>query len=391
MRISIVDGWRGFFLIFMTVTHVNETFGALIGKLNHHAVGWVEDAQGFVFISGFVTALTCAKVLAAHGPAALDAKVGDRVAALHRSHAALVLTFLIAALSIPGAAMMPSLAPYAGQPAAFATASLLLVTASNDMGILPMYLYFMFATPFVLRWLHRGRAAPVLAASLALWLLGQTGLVHLAGLWGEDQLAAIGAPIRLGLYFNIFGWQILFVAGLFFGSRYSQGRLDLGWLRERQHEVGFVVALAGIVALGVFRRLVFDRWVSPEFSAHFLAANQRQDLPLIYLGAFALDLYAVAWLFVAGPTSRFAVLRRVAGTLQWLFSRRFLGFLGEHSLEVFVFHLLLVYLVSCWFGLHPAGVVAANLYVVACVALLYVPAWWHARQVRDVRAQALPA
>lgn len=42
------------------------------------------------------------------------------------------------------------------QPLIFTAGSLLLVTGSANMGILPMYILFMAATPMVLRLFHRG-------------------------------------------------------------------------------------------------------------------------------------------------------------------------------------------------------------------------------------------
>ncbi|MEO1294186.1 MAG: OpgC domain-containing protein, partial [Pseudomonadota bacterium] len=54
MRLPIIDGFRGFFLLFMMVIHTNDEVNSIIGKLNHHYFGWVENAQGFTFISGLV-------------------------------------------------------------------------------------------------------------------------------------------------------------------------------------------------------------------------------------------------------------------------------------------------------------------------------------------------
>ncbi|MGL6043624.1 MAG: OpgC domain-containing protein, partial [Sandaracinobacteroides sp.] len=63
MRYPLLDGFRGFFLLFMTIIHANEILDTVAGKLNHHYFGWVEDAQGFVFISGFVVALVYGRAL----------------------------------------------------------------------------------------------------------------------------------------------------------------------------------------------------------------------------------------------------------------------------------------------------------------------------------------
>lgn len=50
MRFQIIDGFRGFFLFNMMVVHFNNYLNGRLPKLNHHFFGFVEDAQGFVFL-----------------------------------------------------------------------------------------------------------------------------------------------------------------------------------------------------------------------------------------------------------------------------------------------------------------------------------------------------
>jgi hypothetical protein len=47
MRLTLLDGFRGYFLLFMTLTHASFVLHAELGYLSHHYLGWVEDAQGF--------------------------------------------------------------------------------------------------------------------------------------------------------------------------------------------------------------------------------------------------------------------------------------------------------------------------------------------------------
>ena len=60
-RLRTIDGFRGFFLLFMGIVHFNGVTDVVLGKLNHHRFGWVQDAQGFVFISGLVVGLVYGK------------------------------------------------------------------------------------------------------------------------------------------------------------------------------------------------------------------------------------------------------------------------------------------------------------------------------------------
>jgi hypothetical protein len=64
LRLTVIDGFRGMFLVFMVIIHANGILKTTFGKLNHHYFGWVEDAQGFVFMSGLVVGLGSGLVLA---------------------------------------------------------------------------------------------------------------------------------------------------------------------------------------------------------------------------------------------------------------------------------------------------------------------------------------
>ena len=52
-RVALLDGLRGYFLVFMLVTHLFGGEYALV-KVNHAELGFVQDAQGFVFLSGLL-------------------------------------------------------------------------------------------------------------------------------------------------------------------------------------------------------------------------------------------------------------------------------------------------------------------------------------------------
>jgi len=76
-----------------------------------------------------------------------------------------------------------------------------------------------------------------------------------------------------------------------------------------------------------------------------------------------------------------------------LFSHRSLVFLGQHSLQVFAFHMLVVYLIDILFEDRVLSPVLANACLLLCVVSLYFPAWLHskvqARQLRDVAGKVV--
>ena len=379
MRYTILDGWRGFFLIFMVLVHTNQTFHAVLGKLNHHYFGWVEDAQGFIFISGLVVGLVYGRKLDKISFDAMREAMWKRCRDIYKYHAGLIVIFLLAALFIPVARDSYLLSLYTAAPVAFTVASLLLVATSQNMGILPMYIYFMVISPWVVLAINRGYLAPLVVGSLGLWMVGQLGLASAFALDVDRELAAMGLGFKVGLFFNLFAWQIIFFIGLYSGYQLSRGRLNLEWMKQKQCEYAFYVSMFFIIGLGLYDRLIFDFWISKAFSQEILVIHDRKNFTSLYFLAFMLDLYAITWLFIAGKEASLAIVRKFSGFLYWLFSRKFLVFLGQHSLQVFAFHMLLVYFVDIVFKHRQIPQVLANVYLILCVLSLYIPAWLHAK------------
>jgi len=389
MRIQILDGFRGFFLLFMVVAHINPITKTTLGKLNHHYFGWVEDAQGFVFISGLVVGLVYGGLLLKKSEASMARAVHSRMRTIYMHQAGLILIFLTAAFFIYSLnGDVPSysfLAYYIEAPISGTITSLLLISGSAHMGILPMYLWFLLITPFVLRNIHNGNTAPMIMLSLTAWLVAQLGLTELLTQWGEQILEDVSQPTRLGIFFNILGWQILFFPGLYLGFKYAKGELSLTFLRAPQYQYAFFIGLAVFFGLGIFDRIVFDFWISNEFSFWFQNHVSRGNFSILYVLAFYLDLFLIVWLLVAGPQSGIPIIQNLAALTNWIFTRRFLVFLGQHSLHVFSFHVLLVYAVNVLAGGQTFSQLGGSLVLLASVASLYLPALWHAHEQRKSR------
>ena len=56
-RIQTIDGLRGYFIVFMLINHLTFTGGYMLLYFNHAQLGFVEDAQGFVFLSGLLAGM----------------------------------------------------------------------------------------------------------------------------------------------------------------------------------------------------------------------------------------------------------------------------------------------------------------------------------------------
>lgn len=387
MRYRVFDGFRGFFLIFMVVAHVNQQLGVLLGKINHHYFGWVEDAQGFVFISGLVVGLVYGGILLRKNADAMVHAVFKRCRTIYFYQALLIISMSMIAFAFGPQLRSTVLDHFQADDPLYTALSLLLVTAPLNMGILPMYLYFMLATPLVLIAFQRGHAFAVGATSASLWLLAQLGLTGAAVEWANQRLSDAGYGFEFGLFFNLFGWQVIYFFGLYLGFKLARKELDISWIRSPAFYPLFWVCVVTAVALGLFDRVIFDQWLGDEFSAAFLHNNSREIFPPIYLLAFATDLFIVCWLLIAGVDHANALIRKASKALESIFNHPALVFLGQHSLQVFAFHIAVVYLVRLAFADQPIGQFWGSLVLIASVISLYLPAAIHAKWTRHQKAQ----
>lgn len=377
-RLAIIDGFRGFFLLFMGVVHFNDVTRSILGRINHHALGFVEDAQGFVFISGLMVGLVYGrKFLRSPTLAEGCGPILARVRTIYAHQAGLIVMLLVAALLL-GARAAGDLEPYQAAPQTFTISSLLLVSTSTHMGILPMYIFFMLITPFAFWMLRRDLVAPYVAIMLLAWLAAQTSLAGYLMHQLQLMLIASEIPARFGIYFSLLGWQVLFFSGLFFGFRMAQGRLDLSFLRGAQYRVTFFIVLAAIAGLAVYDTIITWDLLGQSHSDNFQARSPRSVLAFVYPIAFALDLFAVVWLLQAGRFDPARWIRRTAAALEWVFTRRFLVVLGQHSLHVFSFHIIVYYLLATALKDVELTSPARAGVLIAASASLYLAAYGHA-------------
>lgn len=392
MRLVLLDGFRGFFLIFMMIVHTNMEFGVAVGKLNHHSFGWVEDAQGFVFISGFVVGLVYGGRLLRRGLAACRTAVFSRIRTIYSHQAALIVIFTAAALVWPHAREAGQyLRFYTDAPLLNPLASLLLVSGSMHMGILAMYIWFMLLTPWALKLVHTGRGWYLIFLSVAAWLLAQTGLSQHLTAQLELALAQQGHPVKLGIFFNLLAWQVIYFSGLYLGYLAAAGRLDLGFLRDPHWFDIFKVGLALAIVLGVFDRIVFNELFGLAFSAQVLDIHERRDFTSLYMLAFALDLFLVTWLLVAGRDSGSRAVAALAGWVDWIFTRPALVFLGQHSLHVFSAHILAVYVINMAMHGREVDTLTASVIVLLSPLPLYLAAWLHQLSQERAKRRTAPS
>ena len=107
----------------------------------------------------------------------------------------------------------------------------------------------------------------------------------------------------------------------------------------------------------------------------FLFYASRQEFALVYLLNFILLAYVVAWLLIAGPSSKHQLVSRIGGALRFVLGLSFLQLLGRHSLLVYAWHVVLIYIIV-WSNLAvgPFGWIARTAIAICGIALLALPA-----------------
>jgi hypothetical protein len=359
-----LDALRGLMLVLMTVTHLPTRLSSPLGQ----PFGYVSAAEGFVLLSAYMAGMVYGQMANSKGIEAMRLAFWRRALKVYAWHAAtlLFLFTVIAAvgLRIDQPAVKDLISYYLTHPVPALAAGLLLVYKPPLLDILPMYILFMLASPWVLAHGLRGGWRVVMGASLGLWALAQFGL----GPWlhgAAVQFTGLAVPFHETGAFATFAWQFLWVLGLWMGASRT-GANPVPFVFP-----GWVVALAAGVAVVcmVWRHaigqapfldnaplnLLFDKWLLSPFRL---------------LDLFALMVLAIRF----GP----ALSRRLPRL-------HALEQLGAASLPVFCAHLVIVLLVLAFFGAAPearsawvdAGVVLASftaLYGVAWLSLRLEPA-----------------
>src|SRR5215467_3011686 len=136
-------------LVVMTLDHLPAH---PLLRLTKQSLGFVSAAEGFVFLSGMVSAWSYGKVFFRHGAAALRRRAWSRARDLYITHV-LIYTIALVAGRLGGHSF--------GGDAGFLVAWLrgaLLVYQPRLFGVLPMYVLFLLCTPFLLTQFAKGRA-----------------------------------------------------------------------------------------------------------------------------------------------------------------------------------------------------------------------------------------
>lgn len=177
-RFDIIDGMRGYFLVFMLINHLIFAGGYWLVKVNHNQLAFVEDAQGFVFLSGLLIGMVYARKMVKNGYAAGRQAIYSRAFELYRYAMGIVLAILVAQMFLPQAyTVWYNWLGYTtfDDPLRLAAIATFLFQPTF-MDILPQYIVYMLFAPMLVKLVLEDKWAYVLAGSLVVWMAGQLGL-----------------------------------------------------------------------------------------------------------------------------------------------------------------------------------------------------------------------
>lgn len=380
-RFEIIDGMRGYFLVFMLINHLIFVGGYWMMEVNHRQFAFVEDAQGFVFLSGLLIGMVYARKMIKNGYEKGRQLLFDRAFELYRYAMGTVMAVLVVQLILPDAQRLWY--NWLGttnfdEPLRLAAIATFLFQPTF-MDILPQYIvYMLFAPPLV--WLClRGKWAHVLAGSLIVWMAAQLGLQRFLT---EPLNALVMGPDEQGIRasFNMLGWQIVFFSAMVIGVLTAQNKI--AWTRIFSPEKTMLPKVALAVCLFFLPLRIVTAWdlLPQAVLDKFATMEIRADFGPVYLLNFAAVATGLAWLLIAGPKHHNLWIRRLAGIVTAVFTFRFLRLLGRHSLQVYVWHVAIVYAVYYADGRTPElSQLTKTTIAVVCIGLLALPALWRER------------
>jgi hypothetical protein len=325
-RLIPIDALRGLLLVFMAVNHIPSPLHAVTDQ----PLGYMSAAEVFIFMAGLMAGRTYTATWRTRDFSSLRRACFQRAATIYRWHigtfVAVIASFMIAG-SLIGELPVNTPETFLHQPAHTLFAVLLLIQQPTLFDILPLYCVLLLITPTCLRVCVQGHHAHLILGSLGLWSLTNIFCPQAPYVHGLLQTGA----------FNLAAWQLLYIAGLVFGHRWSEReaahhsvvappslRREIFLIPAPSFTIGF--ALGGLaIALACARHGLLAFIISDEALA---ALTNKNNLAPLRLLNTALLLYA----------GYFAITR-----FPQVFSWRAFASIGRASLPVFCVHILVAY------------------------------------------------
>jgi hypothetical protein len=351
-----LDVLRGFLLLMMVVNHSPSP----LRQITDQPIGFFSTAEPFVFISALLAGLLFQKRRDKLGFAAARGATLQRALRIYRTH--LITFFVVVAVgglfldSVPGFQYI--LNKFFDSPTSAVAGSVALLFQPPLLDILPMYVIFSLITPLAFWVADRVTWRVVFATSVGLWALSQFNVREFLTAPIRDQ-----AFVQIGP-FDLFSWQLLWIAGLMVGCSLQQEK-PLFTFSRRTETILFVMAAGFTVT----------RWTCAYFNVD--AAGTFWFLDKWHLGPLRLlDFFLVTWF--AAKTMPY--LRR------WREYLRPLSAVGQNMLPIFSTEICLsIFFIACVSVRHHSVDAFATFLLLVQLVIAFVVAhfleYWKDRNV----------
>jgi hypothetical protein len=310
-RDARLDALRGLFLIIMAGVHVPTP----LSHVFQDPSGCNGAAEGFIFLSACLAGIVFGKTYRQSDWTTMSRRAWKRARQIYLVHLGVLIPILLFVWAM--ATSLPPLATHFSDFLAHPWGSLALMPFLLHQpplfDILPLYVIFLGATPWLLAFARRRGWGILLGISALGWLAAQFKLD--AGFGGE--LGRL-MPLRWGS-FDLFAWQFLWLCGLAIGETSLRRQII-----NPRYRLAMAAPAATVVSCALLLRWGFwpQAWMNPDM---FLWMDKWTLGPLRVLDFGAWVVLLLAW----NPHPPARLLAPAA-------------LLGRHSLAVFSFHLPLV-------------------------------------------------
>lgn len=335
-RLHVLDTLRGLMLVLLAVDH----YGGKLRVFTYEPLGFATAAESFIFLSGLLLGILYV-VKMQQTPGKSLRRLWSRSLEIYLAYSALLVLLigLLATFPLYAQAWRPLLPEQFAPNLDTLIKAVTLYYPIDKVGILTLYVSLFLLAPILLWIIAKGYEVQLLVVSFVLYAvqpLGAERLFHL--LYPEAT-------------YNIFTWVFLFILGMSLGYRYRTGNLKVSYAKKY-----LIPALAVAVAFFLLREASRFGLVGSYYNEIRLLFSRMYLAPLRLLNFFLLAYFAYG----------------VAQRWPYLLRNKWLSFLGQHSLYVFIYHALIFYLIYPFIGFYNQ-----TLESIVFVASLTIPAWLH--------------
>lgn len=310
-RNLLIDSLRGLLLVIMLVDHTP----LFIKQFTASSFGFFDGAEGFIFISAYLFGLIYSKYLT--NKSLLFEKTFKRVWVIYKYHIASVVFLHLLIFCViryfPG---LISLEHFGMENISilYSLKTLLILKQASFLDILPLYIILIAFSPLILLGFKYNFKITLLI-SFTLWALIQ---------FPYSQQLYDGFLSNLNISFgsfNYLGWQFLFTIGLFLGHRTFNKKNKINY----NPKIAFFIVLIAI-AFFILRHIL------PKFNDNLFwtMIGNKKYLQPVRLFNFIIIVYVLSLI-----NKNYSVTKI-----------NFFTYIGKYSIDVFTFHLVLIYLLN---------------------------------------------